>query len=85
MDNATSHSDIFFKITRPILCSYCAEPYECLCDFPTADGGTCDKPICKWHSVKGDTDTQDFCSCHVKGNTNEKELDTTIDPDFVRA
>ena len=85
MDNAVPHSDIFFKITRPILCSYCAAPYECLCDFPTADGGTCDKPICSKHSVKGDTDTQDFCDCHVSENNEKTKLDKTNLPNHIRS
>lgn len=46
-------------------CVVCGAPNAYLCDYPVADGKTCDAPLCWRHTWKPDQDKDiDYCPAH---------------------
>ena len=60
------------KKHKPQQCSYCWEDSVVLCDYPVADGKTCDKPCCRQHArVVGEN--MDYCQDHAAAKMPKKK------------
>ncbi|MBS1793635.1 MAG: hypothetical protein JSS81_07270 [Acidobacteria bacterium] len=64
-----SYAIVCSRGRRRKTCLYCSREHEFLCDFPVGKtkGGktkTCDRPLCRKHSLKGVSEGVDFCREH---------------------
>jgi hypothetical protein len=55
-----------------ILCHYCGKPHTSLCDYPLANGKTCDRPMCNSCKTRIGPDL-DVCQEH----NNHQDVITT--------
>jgi hypothetical protein len=61
-------------------CSRCRAPGILLCDFPVADGKTCDKPMCPKHAVEVGPDRHYCPECMGDKPARRKKAAPSIEP-----
>lgn len=46
-----------------VVCHYCSDVAEALCDYPIGNGQTCDLPLCSRHRVRRGPEWYDIDLC----------------------
>lgn len=49
---------------RKVPCAFCQAPHTHLCDYPMANGKTCDRKLCPQHRTRVSRD-RDYCPEHM--------------------